>query len=151
MKVVLEMNEGFEEDLVIIKCRQFNEDIQRIQKLIIELEAKKKELVVYNEETEYYLALNKILFFETDSGEIVAHTTADTYMVKYKLYELERLLPDNFIRISKSAILNVALVYAVNRGLTSSGSVAFLDSHKQVFVSRSYYKSFRYKLDEKRL
>ena len=147
----MEMDDCFKEDQVIIRCREFSEDIARIHKLILELEAKKKEIVVYKEETEYYLGLNNILFFETEDGAIIAHTYKDAYIVKYKLYELEKLLPDNFTRISKSAIINLSLVYAINRSITTYGSIAFQDSHKKVFVSRSYYKSFKYKLDEKRL
>ena len=80
------------------------------------------------------------LFFETDENGISAHTRTDAYQVKYKLYELEELLPRFFMRVSKSAILNTNHIYSINRNLTASSVVAFLNTHKQVYVSRYYYK-----------
>ena len=73
------------------------------------------------------------------------------YQVKYKLYELEELLPRFFMRVSKSAILNTNHIYSINRNLTASSVVAFLNTHKQVYVSRYYYKPLISKLEEKRL
>ena len=72
------------------------------------------------------------------------------YQVKYRLYELEEFLPGHFLRISKSTILNTEKVYAIRRNLTASSEVEFQNTHKQVFVSRAYYKSLRHKLEEKR-
>ena len=65
----------------------------------------------YKGNTEYYIAVDNILFFETDNGQINAHTRDDIYQVKYKLYELENILPGYFMRISKSAILNTKQIY----------------------------------------
>lgn len=95
--------------------------------------------------------LDDILFFETDENGISAHTRTDAYQVKYKLYELEELLPRFFMRVSKSAILNTNHIYSINRNLTASSVVAFLNTHKQVYVSRYYYKPLIGKLEEKRL
>ena len=42
-----------------------------------------------NEDTEYYLSLDEILFFETEAKEVWVHTTDKMYQTRYKLYELE--------------------------------------------------------------
>lgn len=70
---------------------------------------------------------------------------------KIQLYELEELLPGSFMRISKSAIVNTSHIYSISRNLTASSVVAFADTHKQVYVSRYYYKPLINKLEEKRL
>jgi DNA-binding LytR/AlgR family response regulator len=67
------------------------------------------------------------------------------------LYELEELLPGFFMRISKSAILNTNQVYAINRNLAASSVIEFRNTHKQVYVSRNYYKPLKNKLEEKRI
>ena len=101
--------------------------------------------------TEYYLSLDEILFFETDNATINAHTKNDIYQTRYKLYELEEILPGSFMRISKSAIVNTGHIYSINRNLTASSVIAFEGTHKQVYVSRAYYKPLINKLQEKRL
>lgn len=79
-----------------------------------------------------------------------AHTRDGIYRIRSKLYELEETLPGSFMRVSKSAILNVHHVYSIERNLTASSIVQFQGTHKQVFVSRHYYKALRERLEEKR-
>ena len=67
------------------------------------------------------------------------------------LYELEELLPGQFMRVSKSAILNTSHVYSITKNLSSSSVVQFRNTHKQVYVSRMYYKPLKCKLEEKRI
>ena len=81
---------------------------------------------------------------------IFAHTGDEMYQVKYRLYELEEFLPGHFMRISKSTILNTNKVYSIQRNLTASSVVEFQNTHKQVFVSRYYYRPLKNKLEEKR-
>ena len=81
-----------------------------------------------------------ILFFETEDKWINVHTAEDIFQTRQKLYELEELLPRYFLRISKSAILNTHKVYSIHKNIAASSVVEFVDSHKQVFVSRNYYK-----------
>lgn len=63
----------------------------------------------------------------------------------------EELLPRTFLRISKSAIVNTNKIYSIHRNLTASSLIAFQHTHKQIYVSRAYYKLLKNKLDEKRL
>ena len=97
------------------------------------------------------MTLSKILFFETDENGISAHTRDEMYQTRYKLYELEDMLPGVFMRVSKSTILNTDQIYSIDRNLTASSVVAFLNTHKKVYVSRYYYKPLTQKLQEKRL
>lgn len=151
MKIKIEIDEGLEEDEVIIRCRGLTEQIANVQNAVSEIVHTSQKFVFYKGNTEYYLALNEILFFETDSEGINAHTKDNIYQTKYKLYELEDILPGTFMRISKSAIVNTAHIYSISRNLTASSVVAFSGTHKQVYVSRYYYKPLVNKLEEKRL
>ncbi len=78
------------------------------------------------------------------------HTEKNSFIVKYKLYELEALLPSNFSRVSKSCIINIAKVYSIHRNSFSNAMIAFHNSLKQVSVSRSYYKDFKFRMDNRR-
>ena len=151
MKIKIEIDENLIEDEVVIHCASINEEVTKVQKAISEVVNASQKLVFYKDATEYYLELDEILFFETDDNGISAHTKKDVYQTKYKLYELEDLLPGFFMRVSKSTILNTRHIYSINRNLTASSVVAFAGTHKQVYVSRYYYKPLISKLEEKRL
>ncbi len=151
MKVKIEIEEALEEDEVLIRCHGLTEEIAMIQKAVLEIAGAKQKFVFYKGNTEYYLVLDDILFFETDEKGISAHTRTDIYQSKYRLYELENILPGFFIRVSKSTILNINHIYSIDRDLAASSVVAFSGTHKQVYVSRYYYKPLISKLEEKRL
>lgn len=151
MKIRIEIDENLTEDEVIIHCQSLTEEVAKIQKAVSEVINASQKLVFYKGTTEYYLTLDEILFFETAENGIHAHTKEDIYQTKYKLYELEDILPGFFMRVSKSAILNTHHIYSINRNLTASSVVAFSGTHKQVYVSRYYYKPLTSKLEEKRL
>ena len=151
MKIRIEIDENLIEDEVVIHCAGITDEVTKVQKAISEVVNASQKLVFYKEATEYYLELDEILFFETDESGISAHTKKEVYQTKYKLYELEDLLPGFFMRVSKSTILNTRHIYSINRNLTASSVVAFNGTHKQVYVSRYYYKPLISKLEEKRL
>ncbi len=150
MKIRLELDSSISEDEIVIRCGHLSEEIQMVQKTLADLALKNQRFVFYKGDTEYYLPLECILFFETEEKVIYAHTAGDMYQVRYRLYELEEFLPGHFMRISKSTILNTNKVYSIQRNLTASSVVEFQNTHKQVYVSRHYYKPLKNKLEEKR-
>ena len=121
-----------------------------IQQALSEIVAGNQRFIFYKGETDYYMSLDEILFFETENGTINVHTADDVYQTKYKLYELEERLPGYFMRVSKSAILNVDKIYSMTKNL-STCLVQFTKSHKQVYVSRYYFKPLKEKLEEMRM
>lgn len=150
MKIRIEIDENLIEEEVIVRGGSLNEQVQQIQRALSEIFKQEQRIVFHKDETEYYLPLTEILFFETDGKAIHAHTVSDIYLIKHRLYELEEILPGYFMRVSKSTILNVRCIYAINRSVSTSCVVQFKDTHKQVYVSRYYYKPLRNRLEEKR-
>ena len=149
LKKRIEMFEGVQEE-VVIRCREITPEIIRLQQLLSGNSDRSNQFLVYKGDTEYYLNVNDIIFFETEGNAVMAHTRDDVYETRRKLYELEELLGGRFQRISKSAIVNVDKVYSIKRNVTSSSAIEFQGTHKQIYVSRAYYKVLREKLEEKR-
>ncbi|MDY5807887.1 MAG: LytTR family DNA-binding domain-containing protein [Lachnospira sp.] len=149
MKIRIEMFEGVQEE-VVIRCREITPEIIRLQQLLSGNSDRSNQFLVYKGDTEYYLNVNDIIFFETEGNAVMAHTKNDMYETRRKLYELEELSGGRFQRISKSAIVNVDKVYSIKRNVTSSSAIEFQGTHKQIYVSRAYYKVLREKLEEKR-
>jgi len=150
MKIIIELQENLVEDEIIMKCKKIDSNIQKIQQVILDVTSKAPKLSFYKDDKEYYISIDEILFFETSDKRIDAHTANEVYNVKYRLYELEEVLSHNFTRVSKSTILNVNHIFSINRSLTSSNLVQFYKSHKQVYVSRYYYKILKDRLEERR-
>lgn len=150
MKITIETDETCTEDEVLIRCREINDTISKIHRLITDVSKKDKKIVLYQNEKEFYIDVADILFFESDSDRIHAHTKDEMFSVKYKLYELENLLPGEFVRISKSSIVNVTKIYSITKNITAASLVEFEKTNKKVYASRLYYKNLKNAMLEKR-
>jgi len=149
VKVHIEVDESMPTDEVLIRCGRADESIRNICQLILEHGGAEPNITFYKENMEFYFPLSNILFFETEGEHIYAHTGDDSYLIKYRLYELENLLPRSFVRVSKSTIANAAKVYSVTRNITSASLIQFAGSHKQVYASRNYYNDLQQRLQER--
>lgn len=151
MRVKIEIEEGLAEEEVIIKCGSLTESVIGLQNYISNQGDSKRCLPLNHGETEYYIPMEEIYFFETEGREIRAHTADKLFFCSYKLYELEEILPGSFMRISKSTIANLDQIYSITRNLTASSEVEFTNSNKKALVSRAYYKALVERLNIRKL
>ena len=98
MKIRIEFDEKIKEDEVIIRCRELTSQVKNVQVVLSNILSEKAQITFFKDNTEYYISLEEILFFETEESSICAHTLDNVYQVKYKLYELEEILPSEFVR-----------------------------------------------------
>lgn len=145
MKVLTKENPNLDVDIVI-EYRELTPEVEAILR-----QFQKNDIHVEHRGREFAVSLNKVLFFETETDYVYAHTHDGSYKVKYRLYELEELLPHQFQRISKSAIVNCDLIASIERNLSSSRSVQFYNTHKIVYVSRMFFPILKKHLDERSL
>ncbi len=150
MKVKIEIDESLQEEEILIRCPALNDSVTEIYQELSRLEHSNQKLVLFQGNKEFYIPIQEILFFETTDCCICAHTANEMYQIKLRLYELEELLPGEFMRVSKSTILNLNHIYSITRNLTASSAVELLHSHKQVYVSRYYFKALKCRMDDKR-
>lgn len=149
MKIRIEIVDGLPEEEVVIRCAAVDESVLALQKRLSE-QAQAEPIVFYKDNQEFFFPLADVLFFETEGEAVYAHTAADAYRIKHRLYELEGLLPRAFLRAAKSTIVNTAKVYSVTRDLTASSLVEFAGTHKKVYASRRYWRALRERLSERK-
>ncbi len=149
LKVRIEVDPNLEDNEIVISCKEVNDSVLEIQRLALEGEKAELAMKFYKGDTEYFFPAEEILFFETSGENVFAHTGDDSFEVKLRLYELEKILPVNFARISKSAILNLDKIYSISRNITSASKVSFQNSHKHVFISRHYYRLLKQRFEER--
>ncbi|WP_283679443.1 LytTR family DNA-binding domain-containing protein [Lentilactobacillus sp. Marseille-Q4993] len=148
MKIRVEIDDSLVEKEIVIRAPEYDDNIKQLYDTVTNAVPKETNLVYYKDDSEFFLDLNDILFFETDNRQVHAHTATDNYTIKQRLYELEDILPSKFVRISKSAILNLDQIFSITRSVT--GTVAsFQKSQKQVFVSRRYYRPLKDRLEKR--
>ena len=136
------------EDEIIIRCRERDERIRAIERTLDGMTKIRRELVLYIGNSEHYVPISDILFFETVDSKVCAHTRDAMYSSQYKLFELENILPSSFVRISKSTICNVMQISSLTRELVGNGEVRFFKTEKKTYFSRAYYKILRDRIEE---
>lgn len=151
VKFTCEVTPDAEQDEILIRCRSRSDKIRQIEAAIENILAEERELVLYIRDTEYYIPKGDILFFETEDGRVKAHTADRIFTSENKLFELEEMMPEYFVRVSKSCILNVMKVESVTRNPIGASEIRLRDSEKKVYVSRSYYKILKDKINNLRL
>ncbi|KRN11400.1 LytTR family DNA-binding domain-containing protein [Liquorilactobacillus mali] len=147
MKIRVEIDKEVKETEVVIRASEQTDDVKKLYEEILR-KIINKRIKLFQGATEFYINSSNILFFETDERIVNAHTRSDLFETHLRLYELENLLPQNFMRISKSAIINLDEVYTLTRSLTGN-LIAFHESYKQVYVSRRYFKDVKKRLESR--
>lgn len=96
----------------------------------------------YQGEEIFKVQSNDIFYIETEKEHLLLHTNNAVYSCKNRLYELEKILPNKFIRISKSTILNLEKV-SLYKPLLNGLMEVKLQNSKVTFISRKYLKEVR--------
>jgi len=135
---------------IVLRCRTLDENVKKQCEVIEAMLDNKPTIVYYKENAEFYLPSSEMLFFETDGETVYAHTADDMFKVNYRLYELETMLPTDFLRISKSTIANTSKILSLSKNLSPAVVVQFSNTHKHVYVSRFYFKNLKQKLSKRR-
>lgn len=150
MKINIELVDGLPEDEVTIRCAAITPEVQQLHRLLAAGRGSGPRVVFYKGSQEYYFPLEDILFFETESEQVYAHTETDSYRIKLRLYELEDLLPRPFVRTAKSTIVNTKKIYSIRRDLTGANQISFAGTHKQVYASRRFFAALKQRMAERR-
>lgn len=148
MKVKIDISPQYDKEIII---RSFVEDeeIKAIVESLKNIEKHFTQITGYIDETTYSIELDKIIFFETSERRVYAHKINKSFLIRHRLYELEEKLPDNFLRVSKSTILNVNEISSLSRSVTGN-LVQFKDTYKKIYVSRRFLKELKNKLNQRR-
>ena len=88
---------------VIIYCKEISELVEKIENLI---KNDAIQYIGYKDNKSVILDLNQVFGFTIESNKIYAITENDKLRLKSRLYQLENDLPQNFIKINQSTIVN---------------------------------------------
>ena len=143
MKITIETPKEGEEDEIIVRCASLND---RLLKLIAALRTEESSLTGYMDDKIVKLAPKDVFYFEAVDNKVFAYMDGGVYEVRKKLYEIEKEYADtDFLRISKSAVVNVAKI-AYIRPLINGRFEAKLKNEEKIIINRQYVIELKKKL-----
>lgn len=102
MKYILTIDPEQEEKVIVI-AHQRNELVDGIEKLINETI---NEIIGYTDNETVKMNIDDISCFFTNNNKIYAIYNNDRYYIKLRLYQIESLIDNNFIKINRGCIIN---------------------------------------------
>jgi DNA-binding LytR/AlgR family response regulator len=139
MKIKVKVVPDLENIEVEIQCPKVTpevHDIERILSLnILALQGKKDQRL-------YTLAPRDIFYFDAIDHKVFAYTIDDVYEVNYKLYQLEELLKDVFLRINKNTLVNPKTIKSFQSSINGRMEAELINKDRLI-ISRMYVKDLK--------
>ena len=148
MKVILEKVKNPGDEGAHIRAVDITEEIRSAVDLL-ENNCRSIPVTLVREERStgenYMLGTNLIYYTESIDKRTYVYTKEECYETKYRLYELEDMLSTNFLRVSKSLVVNIRKVRSVKSELNGRMTAELLNGER-IVISRSYVKDLKRKL-----
>ena len=143
MKITIEDRPDGGEDEIIIRCKQIDE---HLLKLVYALKAGQEKLTATKGTDIVQVMPKEIFYFEAVDNKVFLYLEKDVYETKQKLYELEeRFRGTDFVRVSKSVILNLSKVKSLSPAFNGRFEATMKNGEKLI-VSRAYVPALKEKL-----
>ena len=146
MKAEIRLSPDINEPYVIIHAGTLTPEVEELAKRIGSEKLTGNVFAVKRENLIYILEPNEIQIVRTEGNEIVAYDTAKKrFIVEKRLYEVETLLGLQFIRISKSAIVNIHKIDHVDVRFSGMMNVIMKNGINE-YISRRHMGDFKKRL-----
>ena len=140
MDVEIEQVGRERKEQVLIRCHAVTEEVREIAAFV---KSRQGSLSGMKDSRQYEIAVSDIYYFESVDGKTFLYTKDQVYETSYRIYELESMLrPKNFLRVSKSMLLNLMKIRSIQSALNGRFAAVLL-SGEEVIISRSYVKGLK--------
>jgi DNA-binding LytR/AlgR family response regulator len=146
LKAEIRLSTDVNEPYVIIHAGKLTPEIEELAKRIENEKLTENVFAVKRENLIYILEPNEVQIVRTEGNEIVAYdTTKKRFIAEKRLYEIETLLGHQFIRISKSAIVNIHKIDHVDVRFSGMMNVIMKNGINE-YISRRHMGDFKKRL-----
>ncbi len=139
MRVEIKLSEEFKDTYAIIYTKELSEEVQRAVEI---LEAKENVITAKDNEKISIIEPKEIYMIRMENKEVVIYCEKKKYISGKKLYELERILGDSFMRISKGTIVNLKMIDSVEPSFNAMMYLVMKNGCKD-YISRTYLAEFK--------
>jgi DNA-binding LytR/AlgR family response regulator len=140
MDVEIEQVGRERKEQVLIRCHAVTEEVREIAAFV---KSRQGSLTGTKDSRQYEIAVSDIYYFESVDGKTFLYTKEQVYETAYRIYELESMLRSkNFLRVSKSMLLNLMKIRSIQSALNGRFAAVLL-SGEEVIISRNYVKGLK--------
>lgn len=145
MKVRLDIDKQYAEEQIIIEAPTLSPRVQKVKDFVQSLEQKETLKGKFQDQV-FLIEIQKIQRIYIENRKVLAETDGRTYALDIRLYQAVEILPDSFIQISQSEIVNIDAISHLK--LTSNGLIEiYLKNDSYTYSSRRYLKAIKEKLE----
>ena len=146
MKVECKINPGCQESCAVLHRKKMTPSIAQINKILDKEDSVQGSLIANKDGKTYFLEPDSLELIRTEGREIVCYDKLkNRYILARPLYELENILGNSFIRVSKSAIVNIYRISHVSAAFNGTMELVMKNGVED-YISRSFRKSFKERL-----
>ena len=145
MKVNLFVSRDIEEPYADIHTNELTDNITKAMS-ILESDDSNEMLAVKRGSDIALLEFSEIFMFRVEDKQVNVYTENQEYIIKKPLYQVEETLTSDFVRISKTTIVNLKKIKRVAPSLKGMMFIELKNGLK-VNISRKYLPEFKRALD----
>ena len=134
------------EEEVVVYAHERTPLVCRIEELTAE---NTEELLGYSGKSIVRLSPEQVFAFATEEGRVVAITEKEKLCVSLRLYQLEKMLGDGFVKINQSCLVNVSRIDRFEATIGASLMVVLKNGYRD-YVSRRQMKTVKERIGFKR-
>lgn len=145
MRVEIEIEPGRRDPYAVLHIARLTPSLQTVVSLL-EKEGEEFIFSAQQDGKTYILNPDTIDIIRTEGRELVLYDRQKKrFLLSRPLYELEKLLGSSFVRISKSAIVNIRQISHVKASINGTMELVMKNGVEEV-ITRSYRKQFKERL-----
>ncbi|MGG0741633.1 LytTR family DNA-binding domain-containing protein [Niallia taxi] len=142
MEIEVKIDSAYKEPKVIIITDKITNEVKSLMDKISE----NKKLTVFSEEEAIIVEADEIIRIYSENKKVYVQTNHSIYSIRMRLYELEeKLILNQFIRISQSELINRNQIVSMDISLTGTIGV-LLKNDIKTFASRRYVSKIKKQL-----
>ncbi|MBR3716286.1 MAG: LytTR family transcriptional regulator [Clostridia bacterium] len=127
------------EEEVVIYVHEKSELSSEIEEFVM---GRSLELLGYKDKNIVRLALSEVYCFTVEENKVFALTEKERLQLKQRLYLLEEMLDDSFVKINQSCIVSVRKIKRFDTSITGTLVVELKNGYKD-YVSRRQLKKVK--------
>ena len=142
MRLNIFIEENRDEEIIVYAHKE-SAFTDKIRKLCCEEDT---ELIGYNGEIGVRLKAADVCCFVVEDDRCYAICHDARYRVKHRLYKLQEILPDDFVKINQSTLANTKRITRFDASISGTLCVEFENGYRD-YVSRRNLKEVKKKLE----
>ena len=140
MKIKLETVSDVTETEVVIRCREFDEETER---LLSTIRLFTNTVIAKKDNKTFIISPEDICYFDTQENKVLLITEEGVYETPLKMYEIEEKFKNSgFVRVSRYSIINLRKV-AYLEPLFNGRMVAVMKNNDTVVITRLYIQAIK--------